>query len=440
MDVWAESDRLADSLSRVLAEGDIDALRTWRGGAALIIDADQSAEAIEVLRTDPAADSLWVSDSGARYRPMTEMTPATVVGRWRIRRVTDGTTPSVRAPGVVVLFEGHEDYAIQHLPVRREEYPPVMRMIEPIDAVYTWVDDSDPEWQRERAGISPHRDQLASDALSRSRTVDHGELRYSLRSLASFAGWIRHVWIVTSGQTPSWLNVDHPKLTVVTHEQIFSDPSALPTFNSHAIESQLHHIEGLAEHFIYLNDDVFFGRPVSPELFFHGNGIAKFMTSTLTIDIDPPDTPRDGAASASSNNRSLVERLWDRTITHRMKHVPHAHRRSSLFDLERRAPEAFDQVARSRFRSATDVSVASDLGHYHAYGMGLAAPGTLAFRYVDLASPALPAYFDDLLARRAFDVFCINDAQTIDSPGRTQLVAEFLDNYFPTPSPYERSL
>ena len=51
-----------------------------------------------------------------------------------------------------------------------------------------------------------------------------------------------------------------------------------------------------------------------------------------------------------------------------------------------------------------------------------------------------PGRFDDLLARRAFDVFCINDAQTIDSPGRTQLVAEFLDNYFPTPSPYERSL
>ena len=44
------------------------------------------------------------------------------------------------------------------------------------------------------------------------------ELRYSLRSLEMFAPWIRHVYIVTNGQIPYWLNLDNPRLTLITHQ------------------------------------------------------------------------------------------------------------------------------------------------------------------------------------------------------------------------------
>ena len=42
---------------------------------------------------------------------------------------------------------------------------------------------------------------------SASRYRDNNELRYSLRSLAKFAPWIRHVYIVTNGQIPYWLDL-----------------------------------------------------------------------------------------------------------------------------------------------------------------------------------------------------------------------------------------
>ena len=54
---------------------------------------------------------------------------------------------------------------------------------------------------------------------------------------------------------------------------------ALPTFNSHAIEASLHHIDGLAEHFVYFNDDMFVGRPLRPEPFFTPNGLARVFQS-----------------------------------------------------------------------------------------------------------------------------------------------------------------
>jgi UDP-N-acetylglucosamine-lysosomal-enzyme len=44
---------------------------------------------------------------------------------------------------------------------------------------------------------------------------------------------------VTNGQIPYWLNLDHPRLTLVTHDQIFEDAGDLPTFSSPAIEANL---------------------------------------------------------------------------------------------------------------------------------------------------------------------------------------------------------
>ena len=44
------------------------------------------------------------------------------------------------------------------------------------------------------------------------------ELRYSLRSVEQHAPWVRHIYIVTSGQIPSWLDLDSPRVTLVSHK------------------------------------------------------------------------------------------------------------------------------------------------------------------------------------------------------------------------------
>nr|CAD7401692.1 unnamed protein product [Timema cristinae] len=84
----------------------------------------------------------------------------------------------------------------------------------------------------------PHLEQ--QHGFAPSRFDDKEELRYSLRSLEKFAPWIRHVFLVTNGQIPYWLNLDNPRLTLVTHEEIFVNLSHLPTFSSPAIETHIH--------------------------------------------------------------------------------------------------------------------------------------------------------------------------------------------------------
>ncbi|XP_048726912.2 N-acetylglucosamine-1-phosphotransferase subunits alpha/beta-like isoform X2 [Ostrea edulis] len=112
------------------------------------------------------------------------------------------------------------------------------------------------------------RDFSRDEDISSSRFEDNDELRYSLRSVEKYAPWVRHVFIVTNGQIPHWLDLENPRVTIVTHEDIFPNKSHLPTFSSPAIEANIHRIPGLSKKFIYMNDDVMFGKEVWPEDFY----------------------------------------------------------------------------------------------------------------------------------------------------------------------------
>lgn len=312
----------------------------------------------------------------------------------------------------------------------------------PIDAVYTWVDGSDVEWQlRKAAALAESQGvPLSPLAMNDSRYLTRDELRYSLRSLEMFAGWINHIYLVTDDQVPAWLNLEHPKLTVVSHRDIFGDRGKLPTFNSHAIESQLHHIEGLSEHFLYLNDDVFFGRPVAPELFAHSNGMSKFFLSQAKIALGEPDVLDWPVMAAGKHNRDLIAQRFGHQPTNKMKHVPHSMQRTVLQEIEETYPEEHAATARAQFRSAADIAIPSSLAHYHGYFTRRAVPGSIRYFYADIARRDTPGRLNALLRRRDVDVFCLNDhdSSSVSAEEQIRIVTSFLESYFPLASSFER--
>src|SRR5690606_37311940 len=145
----------------------------------------------------------------------------------------------------------------------------------PVDAVYTWVDSTDPAWKASRIEWAKRQDPKLNSSANEERYINREELRYSLRSLWLYAPFIRNVYIVTAGHYPAWLNRYNSKIHVIRHIDIFPDPTVLPTFNSHAIEACLHRIPGLAERFLYFNDDVFLGREVTITTFYTKSGLIK---------------------------------------------------------------------------------------------------------------------------------------------------------------------
>ncbi|KUN90183.1 sugar phosphotransferase [Streptomyces bungoensis] len=308
----------------------------------------------------------------------------------------------------------------------------------PIDVVYTWVDGSDPAWQERRAAYGTGG--YHTEAANAARYISRDELRYSLRALEQNAPWVRHVYLVTDRQRPGWLNDSHPRLTVVDHSEIFDDPAALPTFNSHAIESRLHHIKGLAEHFLYFNDDMFLGRPVVPQDFFLSNGMTRTFFSPSQVprwDLTPLDRPVD---AAGKNNRRLLMERFGTALVQKLRHAPYALRRSVLQEIEQTYAEEHLRTSYSRFRSATDISIPSSLYHYYAYLTGRAVPSQVSFAYLDLAKPEIQRRLGILLARRDRQAFCINDTLSDghDVARQTAMLGTFLRAYYPVPSPFER--
>ncbi|ALV52769.1 stealth family protein [Streptomyces althioticus] len=308
----------------------------------------------------------------------------------------------------------------------------------PVDAVYTWVDGNDPAWQQRKAQAKGevYHAESASDA----RFISRDELRYSVRSLHLFAPWIRNIYVVTDDQVPAWMREDVPGIRIATHREIFRNPEDLPTFNSHSIESQLHHIQGLAEHFLYFNDDMFIGRPVAPHAFFTPNGTARYFPSRNRIPQGPvaeTDSPVDAACK---NNRALLKERFGKVITQPMEHIPYALRRSAMEEAEREFPEAWARTSASRFRAMTDLSPTSSFALYYAAMTGRAQPSSMPFAYLQLAVPDLADRLQRLCEGRDRDTFCLNDAFSTpeDIEAQQELLDDFFTSYFPTPSPYER--
>ena len=137
-----------------------------------------------------------------------------------------------------------------------------------IDFVIPWVDGADPDWQKVKNQYTPTK---APDSYGENRYRDWGLLPYWFRAVEKYAPWVRTVHFVTWGHLPSFLNSGAAHLHIVRHED-FIPSQYLPTFSSHPIEMNIHRINGLAEHFVYFNDDMFLLRAVKPEHFFR-NGL-----------------------------------------------------------------------------------------------------------------------------------------------------------------------
>uniref|UniRef100_A0A672QF66 N-acetylglucosamine-1-phosphotransferase subunits alpha/beta n=1 Tax=Sinocyclocheilus grahami TaxID=75366 RepID=A0A672QF66_SINGR len=147
--------------------------------------------------------------------------------------------------------------------------------------------------------------------VSASRFEDNEELRYSLRSIEKHAPWVRHIFIITNGQIPSWLNLDNPRVSVVTHQDIFQNQTHLPSFSSPAIETHIHRIPGLSQKFIYLNDDVMFGKDVWPDDFYsHSKGQKVYLTWPVPNCAEgcPGSWIKDGYCDKACNNSACD---WD---------------------------------------------------------------------------------------------------------------------------------
>lgn len=230
----------------------------------------------------------------------------------------------------------------------------------PIDLVYTWVDGNDAAWLAKKQYWQNKQSPADEYAVSKARWRDRDELKYSLRSVEQYMPWVRKIFIVTDNQVPSWLNLNHPKIKIVNHTEIFP-PDALPVFNSMAIETRLAHIPDLAEHFIYFNDDVFNAVYLSPDFFFAADGTPFFYDELYSKSYLKN--------MLEKHKNEMWAKLWQlpiKLITEKFgvepffmidTHTSGMLRKSDYLLAEKTFPEEFKRTTYSKFRSENDLSM-----------------------------------------------------------------------------------
>lgn len=250
-----------------------------------------------------------------------------------------------------------------------------------IDFVVPWVDGNDPDWLLQKAQYSPN--DAGNNLINRYR--DWGLMKYWFRAIEAFTPWVRTVHFITWGHVPEFLNVDNPKLHIVHHEE-YMPKEALPTFSSHALELNIHRIEGLSEKFVYLNDDTFIIRPMAEEDFFKDElpctfgaeapfeligeiGIWQHAAINDLGIINRHFKKRNQVANyrnkyiskkypAKTNLRTIaLEMLCPNTFTGFYNlHAPAAYRKETFEEVWRAEPEILLRTTKHRFRATNDLN------------------------------------------------------------------------------------
>lgn len=295
-----------------------------------------------------------------------------------------------------------------------------------IDIVYTWVNGDDADYIEKCQKFAENLDDVNPE---RFRDV-YDMLKYSLRSIEQFVPWFGSIYILTQKpQVPEWLNADHPRIKVVHHEDIF-DEAYLPTYSSSVIESYLDKIPNLSEYFLYMNDDFLFG---------NHTGLETFISDQAKINIF-------GTLFGENPSWRIYEAKNDIVGLGLVEHCPILVKKEYWDAMYKLWPEKTHEKRQHRFRQDDDFMA------YKLYKYYMLAKQRQTCRPVNVFELKKWQIFHKITnnfkaQQKAFDridrvrpnFYCLNDDQK-NNPNADviSLVQEFLKNYYPEKSSFEK--
>lgn len=292
-----------------------------------------------------------------------------------------------------------------------------------MDAVITYVDGADPLWQRDFAAAS-------GGAESVRRYRDWGTLPYLLRGIGRYLPFIENVFLVVAreSQVPDW--ADRSALRVVLHRDILPE-QLLPTFNSTTIELFLHRIEGLAEQYLYFNDDFFPVRDSSPADFFPdgepATGFRRHLLATGLYKRQSRNAWRF-ARTALGLRPGIGFRRPQHTCSPMLRSV---------------CAELYDRTEQQLLATATPLRAACNLNQYvyldYALLAGKGISRSLSNRHLSLGA-VTPEQLSEAILNPDRNILCINDVEMSQQRFetlRTAMLAAF-EARFPGKSRFER--
>jgi hypothetical protein len=250
-------------------------------------------------------------------------------------------------------------------------------MVAEIDAVITWVDGTDRAHRKRREQalvLAGYRKDEPTNATDETRFANQGEIYYCIASILKYAPFIRRIFIVSDGQVPAHIwdfaksgICGADRIRIVDHRTIFKGYEAfLPTFNSLTIESMLWRIPGLAETFLYFNDDVFLNAPLSVSDLVSDDGklvvygkLRSIYPLTIKHHLRKVRCHLAGRKVPSAHFKTAQAhsaRLLGLSQYIEIGHIPHILRRSAFADFFKSRPHLLKKQLEPKFRTIDQFS------------------------------------------------------------------------------------
>ena len=291
-----------------------------------------------------------------------------------------------------------------------------------IDAVVTWVDSSDPEWQeRKRAAMSAaEHDMSTLDVTSQRYNGSSAEVCTCLTLMLRNMPWLRRVHVVAMRpQVPACLrpggslhgHLATGRIAMVYHDQIFAAHHPKHTFDSCAIESRLHYIPGLAEAFLYSNDDTYVLKPLPPSLFFTPEGLpiaddnGKWLYKTVAAPLLVPFLGKH----TKSYHHALYKVMQGAPAIFMREHHVFPMTRRIMARAQEAYPEEWDKTSRNLFRSSEVMPVLA-VAQTHALLTQDAVLGDYPLSKEAVHDDdGLPRKVIDNIHKQKYDMLCLNN-------------------------------
>ncbi|MDG1728403.1 MAG: Stealth CR1 domain-containing protein [Algibacter sp.] len=246
-----------------------------------------------------------------------------------------------------------------------------------VDAVITWVDGNDKNWQQKINTYSETKINFSSEKhLKRYNSI--GEINIAIKAIIKFAPFFKNIFLVTDNQTPESFDSlqllaknQNINLEIVDHKVIFNGfQEYLPCFNSCSIGSMLFRIPNLSEHFVIFNDDTFIMRNVSEnEFFIHGQPIIrgewqkfnenkKFRTLYNKIKTFLGKPNKKGNYSFKKLQQNSAKLANTEKYIRRF-HTPVCLRKSTLHNFFKENPTLLEENIKHRFRNKDQFIISS---------------------------------------------------------------------------------
>lgn len=332
-------------------------------------------------------------------------------------------------------------------------------MTKVIDFVVTWVDGNDEKWRLKKAKYDGSINTSKYSMNSEKAYREWGTFKYWFRGVEKFAPWVNKVYLVTDNQKPDWLNIDSDKLVLIDHKEIINN-DFLPVFSANPIESNIHRIPGLSEHFVFFNDDMYLTAPVSPDDFFSDEGLPKYNTA-----LAPITTERYGTGHFQMNDMGIITSHFTRKeilkngqffspkqgIKQIVKtllysnakficgfwesHLPYPLLKSTFELVWEKESDALNKTSSNRFRDPSDTNVW--LFKYWQIASGKYAVGDVNLGSIFYLENADNKLWDTIVSKK-FRIMCINDGYNIQNEElvRNNFI-NALNNLLPEKSSFE---